>query len=361
MGKGKIDGVGAALARAVVLATGGLGAVFEQTTNPLVATGDGVAMAYRAGARVGNMEFYQFHPTLLHHHVLNNFLISEAVRGEGGKLKNADTEKEFMHLYAPEQLELATRDIVSRAIFNEIEQSTNGFVYLDITHQSKAFLKKRFPQIYNTLLQIGIDISQDMIPVIPAAHYQCGGVLTDIDGRTDLKRLYAIGEVAFTGLHGANRLASNSLLEAVVMASNAAHSTLKDISTPLNPPDSIANWSSPTNINERRASQINAHWRSLRGEMMSDAGIIRTEAGLNDILQLIIKRKKIIEEYYWNHCITRDFIELRNIILNAELIVVSALSRRESRGVHFREDFPEKNARAQESISRLNSPQNPFV
>ncbi len=349
------------LAKCVILATGGAGKTYRYTTNPMVATGDGVAMAYRAGARVGNMEFYQFHPTLLHHHVLNNFLISEAVRGEGGKLKNADTEKEFMHLYAPEQLELATRDIVSRAIFNEIEQSTNGFVYLDITHQSKAFLKKRFPQIYNTLLQIGIDISQDMIPVIPAAHYQCGGVLTDIDGRTDLKRLYAIGEVAFTGLHGANRLASNSLLEAVVMASNAAHSTLKDISTPLNPPDSIANWSSPTNINERRASQINAHWRSLRGEMMSDAGIIRTEAGLNDILQLIIKRKKIIEEYYWNHCITRDFIELRNIILNAELIVVSALSRRESRGVHFREDFPEKNARAQESISRLNSPQNPFV
>lgn len=349
------------LSRCVILATGGAGKTYRYTTNPMVATGDGVAMAYRAGARVGNMEFYQFHPTLLHHHTLNNFLISEAVRGEGGHLKNADTGERFMHRYAPDQLELATRDIVSRAIFNEIEQSHHGFVNLDITHQSKPFLKKRFPQIYETLLSIGIDMSQDMIPVVPAAHYQCGGVLTDIDGRTDLKRLYAIGEVAFTGLHGANRLASNSLLEAVVMASNAARCTLKDIATPWKTLDSIQNWSSPGVINTRRASQINAHWRSLRGEMMSYAGIVRTEAGLQDLLQLITKRHKIIEEYYWKHCITRDFIELRNIILNAELIVKAALSRRESRGGHFREDFPQKNARAQESISRLNSPQNPFV
>jgi len=349
------------LSRCVVLATGGAGKTYRYTTNPMVATGDGVAMAYRAGARVGNMEFYQFHPTLLHHHSLNNFLISEAVRGEGGLLKNADTGEQFMQRYAPEQMELATRDVVSRAIFNEIEQSHSGFVYLDITHQSKSFLKKRFPQIYNTLLTIGIDMSQDMIPVVPAAHYQCGGVLTDIDGRTDLKRLYAIGEVAFTGLHGANRLASNSLLEAVVMASNAARCTLKDITIPLKPMESIPSWSSPGEVNNRRASQINAHWRSLRGEMTSYAGIVRTEAGLEDLLQLIIKRKKIIEEYYWKHSITRDFIELRNIILNAELIVRAALSRRESRGGHYREDFPQKNAEAQESISRLNSPQNPFI
>lgn len=349
------------LARCVVLATGGAGKTYRYTTNPMVATGDGVAMAYRAGARVGNMEFYQFHPTLLHHHSMNNFLISEAVRGEGALLKNADTGEAFMHRYAPEQLELATRDVVARAIFNEMEQSHSGFVYLDITHQSKAFLKKRFPQIYKTLLSIGIEMSQDMIPVVPAAHYQCGGVLTDIDGRTDLKRLYAIGEVAFTGLHGANRLASNSLLEAVVMADNAARCTLKDIATPWKHLDSIANWSSPGEVNNRRASQINAHWRSLRGEMTSYAGIVRTEAGLQDLLQLIVKRNKIIEEYYWKHCITRDFIELRNIVLNAELIVRAALSRRESRGGHFREDFPRKNKQAQESISRLNSPQNPFV
>jgi L-aspartate oxidase len=258
-----------------------------------------------------------------------------------------------MQHYAPEQLELATRDIVARAIFSEIERGQAGYVYLDITHQSKSFLKKRFPQIYNTLLSIGIDMSQDMIPVVPAAHYQCGGVLTDIDGRTDLKRLYAIGEVAFTGLHGANRLASNSLLEALVMGANAARCTLKDISTPIKSNDKVANWSSPGEVNARRASQINAQWRGLRGEMTSYAGIVRTEAGLQDLLQLIMKRKKIIDEYYWKHCITRDFIELRNIILNAELIVRAALSRRESRGGHFREDFPKKNAKAQESIAKL--------
>ncbi|WED41855.1 L-aspartate oxidase [Legionella cardiaca] len=349
------------VANCVILATGGAGKTYRYTTNPIIATGDGVAMAYRAGARVGNMEFYQFHPTLLHHHSLNNFLISEAVRGEGALLKNPDTNERFMQRYAPESLELATRDVVARSIFSEIEQSQHGFVYLDITHQPKAFLKKRFPQIYKTLLSIGIDMSQDMIPVVPAAHYQCGGVLTDVDGRSDLKRLYAIGEVAFTGLHGANRLASNSLLEALVMAGNAARCTLKDIMTPAKISEAIPNWSSPGEVNPRRASQINAHWRGLRGEMTSYAGIVRTEAGLQDLLQLIMKRKKIIEEYYWKHCITRDFIELRNIVLNAELIVRAALSRRESRGGHYREDFPQKNANAEESISRLTSPQNPFI
>ncbi|KTD58804.1 L-aspartate oxidase [Legionella sainthelensi] len=341
------------LANCVILATGGAGKTYRYTTNPMVATGDGVAMAYRAGARVGNMEFYQFHPTLLHHHSLNNFLISEAVRGEGALLKNAESGARFMKDYAPEQMELATRDIVSRAIFSEIERSQIGYVYLDITHQSKEFLKKRFPQIYSTLLSIGIDMSQDMIPVVPAAHYQCGGVLADIDGRTDLKRLYAIGEVAFTGLHGANRLASNSLLEALVMGTNAAYCTLKDISTPWKYTDDIPNWSAPSEVNARRASQINAQWRGLRGEMTSYAGIVRTEAGLEDLLQLIMKRKKIIEEYYWKHCITRDFIELRNIILNAELIVRAALARRESRGGHFREDYPNKNTKAKESIAKL--------
>lgn len=341
------------LANCVILATGGAGKTYRYTTNPMVATGDGVAMAYRAGARVGNMEFYQFHPTLLHHHSLNNFLISEAVRGEGGLLKNPRTGERFMQHYAPEQMELATRDVVARAIFNEIEQNENGYVHLDSTHHSKAFLKKRFPQIYNTLLSIGIDMSQDMIPVVPAAHYQCGGVLTDVDGRTDLKRLYAIGEVAFTGLHGANRLASNSLLEALVMASNASRCTLNDISSPSKVKDSVSTWCEPGEVDSRRASQINAQWRGLRGEMTSYAGIVRTEAGLQDLLQLIVKRKQIIEEYYWKHCINRDLIELRNIVLNAELIVRSALSRRESRGGHYREDFPQKNANAIESIARL--------
>lgn len=343
-------------ARAVVLATGGAGKTYRYTSNSMMATGDGVAMAYRAGARIGNMEFYQFHPTLLHHHTLNNFLISEAVRGEGGLLKNAETGKRFMHRLAPRQMELATRDIVARAIFNEIEQSQKGFVYLDITHKKKSFLQQRFPKIYNTLLTVGIDMSQDQIPVVPAAHYQCGGILTDATGRTDLKRLYAIGEVAFSGLHGANRLASNSLLEAVVMAYNAVDASLPDINKPTKGIDKIAQWNSPREINTRRASQINAHWRGLRGEMTSYAGIVRTEAGLADLLQLIKTRKKIIEEYYWQHCITLDFIELRNIITCAELIVSAALSRRESRGGHYREDYPHKNAQAQESIARLSPP-----
>jgi L-aspartate oxidase len=345
------------LARCVVLATGGAGKTYRYTSNSMVATGDGVAMAYRAGARIGNMEFYQFHPTLLYHPNISNFLISEAVRGEGAILRHANTQHPFMAHYAPEQQELATRDIVSRAIFTEIEQGGDApFVYLDITHQSNTFLKKRFPKIYQTLQSVGIDMAQDYIPVVPAAHYQCGGILATPSGKTDLARLYAIGEVAFTGLHGANRLASNSLLEAVVMASNTAHESLLDIKTPCVLKHVLPTWHTPRTINHRRASQINAHWRGLRGEMMSYAGIVRTEAGLHDVLQLIQQRKAIIEDYYWTHCITRDFIELRNIILNAELIVRSALSRRESRGGHFRDDFPNQHATAEESIVRLNAP-----
>ena len=233
--------------------------------------------------------------------------------------------------------ELATRDIVARAIFTEIEQSEFPYMYLDMTHQSQAFLKKRFPKIYQTLLSIGIEMSQDPIPVVPDAHYQCGGVLTDWEGRTDLKRLYAIGEVACTGLHGANRLASNSLLEALVMAERTALDIVKGerpaVSSQLW--ETVANWNIPGEVDARRASQINAHWRGLRSEMMSYAGIVRTEAGLQDVLQLILQRKLIIEEYYWSHYMTRDLIELRNILLNAELIVRAALARRESRGGHY--------------------------
>lgn len=348
-------------AKCTVLATGGAGKTYRYTSNPMVATGDGVAMAYRAGARVGNMEFYQFHPTLLHHPSVNNFLISEAVRGEGGKLLCPETGSRFMSDYAPEAMELATRDVVSRAIFSEIEANQHGFVYLDISDKSQSFLQSRFPQIYRTLKDIGIDMANDPIPVVPAAHYQCGGILTDVDGRTDLKRLFAIGETAFTGLHGANRLASNSLLEGMVMARNSAFACFKDITSALKGVDNIPAWSSPSTVNTRRASQINAHWRGLRGEMTSYAGIVRTEAGLTDILQLIMKRKKVIEEYYWNHCITRDFIELRNIVLNAELIVRSALWRRESRGGHYREDYPEQLANTSESILRRQAPHDSYI
>jgi L-aspartate oxidase len=327
------------LANAIVLATGGAGKVYRYTSNPHVATGDGVAMAYRAGARVGGLEFYQFHPTLLYHSKVNDFLISEALRGEGAYLRLPGTGERFMKRYAPKEMELATRDVVARAIFCEIEQGVDDYVHLDIRHKDKDFLQARFPMIYRTLLAIGLDLSRDLIPVVPAAHYMGGGIITDCYGQTDLKRLYAIGETACTGLHGANRLASNSLLEGVVMGRNTAPASLPMIKTSVGLSHPIRDWDSTSVVDLRRASQINVHWRGLRGEMSSYAGIIRTEAGLCDQLNLILARRQMIEDYYWKYTITRDLIELRNIILIAELIVRSALNRRESRGGHYREDF----------------------
>lgn len=344
------------LANAVILATGGAGKIYRYTTNPDVATGDGVAMACRAGARVGNMEFYQFHPTLLYHPEKNNFLISEALRGEGAYLRSKETGERFMERYAPLQMELATRDIVARGIFSEIERSAHPYVYLDIRHRSRDFLKKRFPSIFHTLEGLGLDLSRDLIPVVPAAHYLCGGVLVDEGGRTDLPRLYALGETAFTGLHGANRLASNSLLECVTMGRLCAKQSLVWLSQPFDD-EKIHDWDSCCVIDLRRASQINAHWRGLRGEMMSYAGIIRTEEGLKDLLRLIQARAGMIEEYYWKYTITRDLIELRNIVLVAELIVRSALNRKESRGGHYRADYPEKLPDSEDSVLQF-IPQN---
>lgn len=329
------------LAKVVVLATGGVGKVYRYTSNPEVATGDGIALAYRAGARIHNMEFYQFHPTVLYHRAINNFLISEAVRGEGAYLRLVDSGERFMQRYAPAQMELATRDVVARAIFTEIEHNTHNYVHLDITHKPKAFLAQRFPTIFQTLLKLGIDMSQDPIPVVPAAHYLCGGVLANVQGKTDIARLYAIGETACTGFHGANRLASNSLLEGMVMGQLAATDTLSWLATSLTDNDTqVRDWDSAGVTDLRRASQINAHWRGLRGEMTSYAGIVRTAAGLKDVLRLIQIRREIIEEYYWKHIVTRDLIELRNIALVAELIVRFALQRCESRGGHYREDYP---------------------
>lgn len=340
-------------AKIVVLATGGAGKVYRYTTNPAVATGDGIAMAYRAGARVGGMEFYQFHPTLFYHPTLNNFLITEALRGEGAYLRHPTTMERFMQRYAPEKMELATRDIVARAIFSEIERTDKNFVYLDIRHKSPEFLQHAFPTIFKKLAECGINMSKDLIPVVPAAHYLCGGVLTDCHGRTDIQRLYAIGETAFTGLHGANRLASNSLLEGTVMADLAAQDCLRWLDHFAQLQNTISDWDSDSVIDLRRASQIHAHWRSLRGEMTSYAGIVRTEAGLRDLLKLIQVRRDLIETYYWKHSITRDLIELRNITLVAELIVRSALSRQESRGTHFREDY-QNHSNHQETYLRLN-------
>lgn len=342
------------LAKIIVLATGGAGKVYRYTSNQDIATGDGVAMAYRAGARVSNLEFYQFHPTLLYHPDRNNFLITEALRGEGAHLINPTTHERFMKHYAPKQMELATRDIVARAIFNEIEHNEKDYVYLDIRHRDKAYLKKRFPSIFKTLCELGLDISQDFIPVVPAAHYLCGGILTDITGKTDIDRLFAIGETACTGLHGANRLASNSLIENVVMASFAAKASLSLLDRPMILSQPISAWNSQSVIDRRRASQINAHWRGLRGEMTSYAGIIRTEAGLKDALRLVSARKRIIENCYWQYSITRDLIELRNIVLIAELIIRSAIKRQESRGGHYREDYPNKLNKSKPSIMRCN-------
>jgi L-aspartate oxidase len=341
------------LAHTVVLATGGAGKIYRYTTNPDIATGDGLAMAYRAGARVSNLEFYQFHPTLLYHRECPNFLISEAVRGEGGYLRLPKTGERFMQRYAPVQMELATRDIVARAIFNEIECSEYNYVHLDTRHHSTAFLQRHFPTIYATLLGLGIDMHRDLIPVVPAAHYQCGGIITNVYGHTDKARLYAIGEVACTGLHGANRLASNSLVEAGVIATYAAQDCHRWLDQPVALQRPLPDWDSEGVTDLRRASQINAHWRGLRGEMTSYAGIVRTQAGLKDLRQLILTRRQMIEEYYWKHTITHDLLELRNIILVAELIVRSALQRLESRGGHYREDYPEKSEQLLETILQL--------
>lgn len=342
------------IAKVVILATGGAGKVYRYTTNPNIATGDGIAMAYRAGARVGNMEFYQFHPTLLHHPQCRNFLLSEALRGEGAYLCLPQSHERFMQKYAPEKMELATRDIVARAIFAEMESHGFEYVYLDMRHMNQDFLAKRFPTIYQTLNELGLNPQKDMIPVVPAAHYLCGGVLTDVNGKTDLPGLYVIGECAFTGLHGANRLASNSLLEAVVMASNAAQHSLNYTYKRDNINVSASEWDSTSVTDLRRASQISAHWFGLRGEMTSYAGIIRTAAGLSDLLELIQTRSAMIEAYYWKHTITRDLLELRNIILVAELIVKSALNRQESRGGHYRADFPQTLATKEETILQSN-------
>ncbi len=346
---GMIDTV---LANTVTLATGGAGKVFRYTSNPDTATGDGIAMAYRAGARVGNLEFYQFHPTLLHHRQVNNFLISEAVRGEGAYLLHPETKERFMKRYAPEAMELATRDIVSKAIFTEIEKSNFNFVYLDLRHTNHEEMQRRFPVILSTLNKLHINPFEQLIPVVPAAHYLCGGILTNLYGQTDLNRLYAIGETAFTGLHGANRLASNSLLEGVVVGKLAAKHSIEKLNMPITLPAQLHDWDSQHVTDLRRASQINAHWRGLRGEMTSYAGIVRTQAGLSDLLKLILTRRGMVEGYYRKHTVTRDIIELRNIILVAKLIVTSALQRRESRGGHFREDFPETNATSCDTLLR---------
>jgi len=331
------------LAKIIVLCTGGAGKVYLYTSNPDIATGDGIAVAFRAGAQIKNMEFVQFHPTCLYHHQAKNFLISEAVRGEGAILLNKD-KKRFLEKFEPEKMELATRDKVARAIDTEMKRTGADCVYLDITHKEKDFIKTRFPTIFEKCNSLGIDISKEPIPVVPAAHYLCGGVSVDMHGRSTVENLFALGETSCTGLHGGNRLASNSLLEAVVYAENVYKFCEKNWETISEfhheSEHDLVVMNNKEEIDEEIL--INHNWDVLRRVMWNYVGIVRKESRLKIAKKRIAEVRKEIDEIAERFKITPNMLELRNISLVASLIIDFSLARKESKGLHYILDYPEK-------------------